>query len=210
MNNLAEKIEVSAEDDLECNFYERNHRKIKHMKVHMGGYSLDHITEDLEAIKVSMDNGELDTAMDQNKLNLKTRKTKKTELNHGARLLKFRQLKMAASQTMATWVPDKMAAYQTRTTWIPDVNNDRCSENPLEKHKRKYNDAHKIYKIGNNRKYYNCGHIHHSTKYWGQKKKRQTDHGRFQEAEKFFGQPCYTGVRDCLSMVRQYPECGLS
>ena len=61
---------------------------------------------------------------------------------------------------MATWVPDKMAAYQTRTAWIPDVNNDRCSENPLEKHKRKlfnkYNDAHKIYRIGNNRKYHNC------------------------------------------------------
>ena len=37
-----------------------------------------------------------------------------------------------------------------------------------------------------------------------------TDHGRYQEAEKFFGQPCYTGVRDCLCMVRQYPECGLS
>ena len=120
--------------DLECNFCERyfirNHRKIKHMKVHMGGYSLDHITEDLEAIKVSMDNGELDTEMDTTvgealetadqtdhraeenlaedleatlvlsseveptddlaekemelKLNLKTRKTKKTELNHGA------------------------------------------------------------------------------------------------------------------------------
>ena len=78
---------------------------------------------------------------------------------------------------MTTWIPDKMAANQTRTAWIPDVNNeDRCSEKSAEKHKRKlfinYNYVHKIYKIGNNTKYHNCGHIHRFAKYWGQSKKR--------------------------------------
>ena len=113
--------------------------------------------------------------MDKHKLNLKIEKTNK--LNHGASTAGIQTIKMAANQTMTTWIPDKMAANQTRTAWIPDVNNeDRCSEKSAEKHKRKlfikYNYAHKIYKIGNNTKYHNCGHIHRFAKYWGQSKKR--------------------------------------
>ena len=74
-----------------------------------------------------LDNEVLDTELDHHKLNLKIGKTNKIELNHGTSTALIQTNKMAANQTMTTWIPDKMAANQTRTAWIPDVNNeDRC------------------------------------------------------------------------------------
>ena len=82
---------------------------------------------------------------------------------------------MAASHTTTWVVPDKMAAYQKKTTYnrrrifIPDVNNDRCSNNPLEKHRRKLLTMR--HTKCTDRKYQNCGHTHSSAKCWGQNKK---------------------------------------
>ena len=77
---------------------------------------------------------DVNTKLDQYKLNLQIEKFNKIDLNqNGATTAQIQTNKMAANQTMTTWIPDKMAANQTRTTWLPDVNNeDRFSENPLE------------------------------------------------------------------------------
>ena len=76
---------------------------------------------------------DVNTKLDQYKLNLQIEKFNKIDLNqNGATTAQIQTNKMAANQTMTTWLPDKMAANQTRTTWLPDVNNVDRFENPLE------------------------------------------------------------------------------
>ena len=132
-----------------CKFCERRFDSSGEMGRHIG---CKH-TRDGEAFlsMADLDSEVLDTEMDQHKLNLKIEKTNKIELNHGASTAQIQTIKMAANQTMTTWIPDKMAANQTRTTWLPDVNNeDRFSENPLENKRtlfiNNFISVHKIYK----------------------------------------------------------------
>ena len=79
---------------------------------------------------------DVNTKLDQYKLNLQIEKFNKIDLNQNgattAQILPGYQTTWIPDK-MTTWIPDKMAANQTRTTWLPDVNNeDRFSENPLE------------------------------------------------------------------------------